>query len=147
MCIRIGVALAQPPLIQILANTKAPYNISTPTSVLALQALSPSSLETMQNKVISLNNERSELISALTPLSKLGLASPLGGNDANFLLVPILGRAGGKPDNTRAFKVLHLIQFAVIHLLIAETINALDIQRAGGAPRHCGQIQRRPVGM
>ena len=38
----MGVALAQPPLIQILSNTKAPYNISTPTAHLAVRALSPS---------------------------------------------------------------------------------------------------------
>ena len=107
--LRIGVALAQPPLIQILANTKAPYNVSTPTSVLALQALSPSSLQAMQRKIVSLNNERSQLVSALASFSSLGLGSPLGGNDANFLLVPILDRQNGNPDNARAFKVLHFL--------------------------------------
>jgi histidinol-phosphate aminotransferase len=107
LCPRLGIALAQPPLIQILTNTKAPYNISTPTSALALQALSPSSLKATQNKVAAINTARFELASALAPFSKLGLASPLGGNDANFLLVPVLDREGGEPDNTRALKVLH----------------------------------------
>ncbi|KAF8503930.1 pyridoxal phosphate-dependent transferase [Gautieria morchelliformis] len=103
--IRLGIALAQPPLIQILTNTKAPYNISTPSSILALQALSPASLKNMQDKIMSLRTARSELVSALAPFSKLGLASPLGGNDANFLLVPVLDREGGTPDNTRALKI------------------------------------------
>ena len=117
LCLRLGVALAQPPLIQILANTKAPYNISTPTSALALQALSPSSLEALQNKIISLRTGRSELVSALAPLSKFGLGSPIGGNDANFLLVPVLDQERGKPDNTRAFKVLHFFRFTNYSLL------------------------------
>ena len=140
----IGVALAQPPLIQILANTKAPYNVSTPTSVLALQALSPSSLQAMQRKIVSLNNERSQLVSALASFSSLGLGSPLGGNDANFLLVPILDRQNGNPDNARAFKVLH---FLPVCNHSAEISNVLDIQRASGKARYCNQIQRRPVGM
>ncbi|KAF8582526.1 histidinol-phosphate aminotransferase [Ramaria rubella] len=103
--IRLGIALAQPPLIQVLTNTKAPYNISTPTSVLALQALSPSSLEVMRTKVSSLITGRSELATALAPLSKLGLASPIGGNAANFLMVPVLDKRGVKPDNARALKI------------------------------------------
>jgi histidinol-phosphate aminotransferase len=130
--IRLGIALAQPPLIQILTNTKAPYNISTPSSILALQALSPASLKNMQDKITSLRIARSELVSALAPFSKLGLASPLGGNDANFLLVPVLNREGGTPDNTRALKVLYLPS---LQLFAAETINAVDIQRARRAPR------------
>ncbi|KAF8755597.1 Histidinol-phosphate aminotransferase [Rhizoctonia solani] len=48
--IRLGVAIAQPPLIQILTNTKAPYNISTPSASLALAALSPDGIATMTEK-------------------------------------------------------------------------------------------------
>ena len=60
--IRLGIALAQPPLIQMLTNTKTPYNISTPSSVLALQALSPASLKNMQDKIMSLRTARTVMI-------------------------------------------------------------------------------------
>ncbi|ETW75795.1 hypothetical protein HETIRDRAFT_412167 [Heterobasidion irregulare TC 32-1] len=103
--IRMGVALAQPPLIQILSNTKAPYNISTPTAHLAVRALSPSSISTMKSKVSALTASRASLLAALTGLAPLGLGPAIGAHDANFVLVPVLDRTGSKPDNARAQKV------------------------------------------
>ncbi|RDB18626.1 putative cytosolic iron-sulfur protein assembly protein 1 [Hypsizygus marmoreus] len=101
--IRLGIALAQPPLIQVLANTKAPYNISTPTAHLALSALSPSSLTSMRTKVSTLISSRASLLSALSSLAPLGVGKSIGGNDANFVLVPILTKDGrGEADNVRA---------------------------------------------
>ncbi|KAF8962324.1 pyridoxal phosphate-dependent transferase [Flammula alnicola] len=122
--IRLGIALAQPPLIQILTNTKAPYNISTPTAHLALSALSPASVALMQRKVQSLVHGRSALLAGLASLAALGVGHSIGGNDANFVLVPILekpavpvqegieekktaaapAQAPGKPDSKRAFR-------------------------------------------
>ncbi|KZT01959.1 uncharacterized protein LAESUDRAFT_815572 [Laetiporus sulphureus 93-53] len=46
----LGMALAHPALVQILMNTKAPYNISAPTVSLALLALSPSAVAAMNAK-------------------------------------------------------------------------------------------------
>ncbi|KDR80784.1 hypothetical protein GALMADRAFT_1106857 [Galerina marginata CBS 339.88] len=90
--IRLGIALAQPPLIQILTNTKAPYNISTPTAHLALSALSPASVALMQRKASTLVSSRAELLNSLLELGKtgLGIGKSIGGNDANFVLIPIL---------------------------------------------------------
>ena len=102
---RMGVALAQPPLIQILSNTKAPYNISTPTAHLAVRALSSSSISTMKSKVSALTASRASLLAALTDLAPLGLGPAIGAHDANFVLVPVLDRTGSKPDNARAQKV------------------------------------------
>ncbi|KAJ6616490.1 histidinol-phosphate aminotransferase [Mycena sp. CBHHK59/15] len=99
--IRLGIALAQPPLIQILNNTKAPYNISTPTAQIALSALSPSAISGMRSKVATLVELRQSLLQTFAGLASLGLGSVIGGNDANFILLPILG-ADGKPDNARA---------------------------------------------
>ncbi|KAJ7282940.1 pyridoxal phosphate-dependent transferase [Mycena rebaudengoi] len=101
--IRLGVALAQPPLIQILSNTKAPYNISSPTARLALAALSPPSIEGMRTKAATLVASRGPFLQALAGISSLGVGNMIGGNDANFVLVPILG-ADGKPDNVRSQK-------------------------------------------
>lgn len=122
---RLGIALAQPPLIQVLTNTKAPYNISTPTSALALQALSPSSLKGTQSKIAAITSARTELASALASFSNLGLAPPVGGNDANFLLVPVLDQEGGKPDNARALKVL--LCFSSSRVFATKSTNVLDL--------------------
>ncbi|GJE93745.1 histidinol-phosphate aminotransferase [Phanerochaete sordida] len=105
--IRLGIALAHPALVQILTNTKAPYNISTPTASLALAALAPPAVDAMRAKVASLVRGRAWLLHALAALPDIGPA--IGGNDANFVVVPVLGRAGselaGQPDTARAQRV------------------------------------------
>ncbi|EJD05551.1 histidinol-phosphate aminotransferase [Fomitiporia mediterranea MF3/22] len=104
--IRLGVAIAQPPLIQILTNTKAPYNISTPTATLALSALSPEGLSLARSRIATLTSSRIQLLKSLQELRSLGLAPAIGGNHANFLMVPVLDKAGsGKPDNVRSERV------------------------------------------
>lgn len=103
--IRLGIAIAQPPLIQVLSNTKAPYNISTPTAHLALSALSPPSVASMRQKISTLVASRGKLLAALASLAPLGLGSSIGGNDANFVVVPVLDAPGGKPNNTRSQRV------------------------------------------
>ena len=87
-------------------NTKAPYNISTPTASLALTALSPEAVSLMQEKVSTLPKSREELLRGLAELAPLGLGAVIGGNDANFVVVPVLEKNGsGKPDNARAQKI------------------------------------------
>ncbi|PFH48081.1 hypothetical protein AMATHDRAFT_81935 [Amanita thiersii Skay4041] len=103
--IRLGIALAQPPLIQILSNTKAPYNISTPTAHLALSALSPCSIAAMKAKAAQLVSSRTQLLESLAELRPLGVGGPIGANDANFVMVPILAKQSSDPDNDRAFKI------------------------------------------
>lgn len=102
--IRLGIALAQPPLIQILSNTKAPYNISAPTAQIALSALSPESVAAMQVKAATLVASRDTLLQSLASLKTLGVGPSIGANDANFVMVPILG-TDGRPNNERALKV------------------------------------------
>ncbi|KAF9004033.1 pyridoxal phosphate-dependent transferase [Cyathus striatus] len=103
--IRLGIAIAQPPLIQVLTNTKAPYNISTPTAHLALSALSPASIATMQSKVATLTASRSALLSSIQSLAPSGVGKDIGGNNANFIMVPILKKDGSGEDNDRAQRV------------------------------------------
>ncbi|KIK99677.1 hypothetical protein PAXRUDRAFT_822539 [Paxillus rubicundulus Ve08.2h10] len=103
--IRLGVALAQPPLIQVLTNTKAPYNISTPSAHLALAALQPDAVQTMRDKISTLLASRDKLKESLSKLAHLGVGQTIGGNNANFLVVPILNRETGAPDNVRSNKV------------------------------------------
>ncbi|OBZ77720.1 Histidinol-phosphate aminotransferase [Grifola frondosa] len=93
-------------------NTKAPYNISTPTASLALSALSPSALASMSAKVIRLVTARTALLAGLAELAPLGLGAAIGGNDANFVLVPVLEKnagSGGRADNVRAHQVYKMM--------------------------------------
>lgn len=94
-------------MIQVLSNTKAPYNISTPSSVLALEALSPSSISAMRQTVKELIQGRGDLIAEFARLAKLGLGlgKPLGGNHANFVMIPVLEKGGEKVSCERAIKV------------------------------------------
>lgn len=102
-CDSLGIAFAHPALIQILMNTKAPYNISTPTAALAISALSPDALSVMKSKIDTLTASRTWLLEKLSTLAPLGLGAAIGGNDANFVMIPILEKNGsGKPDNARA---------------------------------------------
>ncbi|THH28443.1 hypothetical protein EUX98_g5737 [Antrodiella citrinella] len=103
---RLGIAIAHPALIQILMNTKAPYNISTPTASLALSALAPSAVTSMREKVSQLVASRGKLLEGLADLASFGLGRSIGGNDANFVVVPVLERNGsGQPDNGRAHAI------------------------------------------
>ncbi|KAH8817870.1 aminotransferase class I and II-domain-containing protein, partial [Flagelloscypha sp. PMI_526] len=104
--LRVGIAIAQPPLIQILTNTKAPYNISAPAASLALAALTPEGLSLMHQKSQTLVAERETLIKHLQapPLTSLGVGPIIGANDANFVVVRILSKEGGEPDSVRAEK-------------------------------------------
>jgi histidinol-phosphate aminotransferase len=97
---RLGLSISHPSLVRVLSATKAPYNISTLTSTLALRALSPASIELMQRKVTELKANRAWLIEQLPGVSSVGRI--LGGNDANFVLAEILDRRGNGADNARA---------------------------------------------
>lgn len=102
--IRLGFAFSSPELNQILSNTKAPYNISAPTAILAMQALSQESIENMRSKASKILQGRKTLLNAFAEM-KQDFGPYIGGLDANFIMVPVLSRQTGKPDNTRAERV------------------------------------------
>ena len=105
--VRVGLAFAQPPTIQVMNNTKAPYNVSAPAAYLAAQALTPAGLAQMQDKVRTLIENRDALIDALHGVPAIGQV--LGTNDANFVLVQVLDRPGGAPDSERAARAYHVM--------------------------------------
>ncbi|KAG9007307.1 histidinol-phosphate transaminase [Tulasnella sp. JGI-2019a] len=136
--IRLGMALAQPPLITILSNTKAPYNISTLTAEAAKGALSSSGIDLMRGKVAHLTRLRAHLLSVLDALRGLGLGTPIGGNSANFLLVPVLKRGATSNkdfDNERSVRV---------YKRLAEEMGV--VVRYRGSEHGCGGCLRITVG-
>lgn len=101
--IRMGISFQSPALAQILANTKAPYTIGTPTAALTMKALSPANLRGMEEKTRHLKVNRAWLLDTLARDFAASIGPPQGANDANFVLVPVYGKAGGKQvDNARA---------------------------------------------
>ncbi|CDS07225.1 hypothetical protein LRAMOSA09748 [Lichtheimia ramosa] len=106
--IRLGIAIADSALIQILNNTKAPYNIGTPSAQIAYDALSPEGLAKMNEYRSALIAQRNDLIQQFQNFKVLGLGRILGTNDANFILLEILDK-DGKPCNTRCEKIYKLM--------------------------------------
>ncbi|KAH8548540.1 histidinol-phosphate aminotransferase [Umbelopsis sp. PMI_123] len=102
--IRMGVGIGNADVIQILNNTKAPYNISTPTAQVALEALSDKGLATMYRNIEQLKQQRDLLIKALQNFPVAGVGKILGAAEGNFLLIEILN-ANGEPCNQRAEQV------------------------------------------
>jgi histidinol-phosphate aminotransferase len=86
---------------------KAPYNISSPASALAIRALSSEGLQVMDNNVNNLLSQREFLVKALEAgkcgrkQGFPGIGEIIGGFDANFILVQIVNEQG-QPDNTIA---------------------------------------------
>ncbi|CAO3649333.1 unnamed protein product [Cunninghamella echinulata] len=102
--IRLGIAIGHPDLIQILNNTKAPYNIGTPNATIAYEALSEKGVERMKEYRGKLIEQRGQVIEALKKIQ--GTGNVLGGNDANFILVEILDKeTNTKPSNQRSEKI------------------------------------------
>jgi histidinol-phosphate aminotransferase len=101
--IRLGAAFAAPPVARLLNNLKAPYNVSSPTSALAMYAVSPGQgLEVMRANRAVLVAQRDRLVRELPKIAGVGRLR--GGTTSNFLLYEMLN-AQGEPDNVTALAV------------------------------------------
>jgi len=100
--IRLGAAFTSPPIASLLNNLKAPYNISNPTSEIAMSALSPQNLRIMTSKKEQIIEQRDRLLQELPKIEGIGRFR--GGTASNFLLVEILD-SKGNPSNATALKV------------------------------------------
>ncbi|GES59320.1 histidinol-phosphate aminotransferase [Aspergillus terreus] len=101
--IRLGVAFTSPEIALLLNSLKAPYNISSPTSALAMAALSPKNMTVMHKYRQQIITQRERLVQELPKIP--GVGRFLGGQEANFLLVELLDKPaseGGKPSNKTA---------------------------------------------
>ena len=63
----------------------------------------------MREKIQTLVRSRGELLKIFATVAPLGLGEPIGANEANFILIPILDAPGGKPDNHRAQNVYRMM--------------------------------------
>ncbi|RIA99125.1 histidinol-phosphate aminotransferase [Glomus cerebriforme] len=100
--IRLGISIANPNIIQLMNNTKAPYNISALTSQVAYTALSEQNILNMKSIKQQIRSEHTKLLSSIKNIS--GIGKILGGNDANFILVQILDK-NENISNDRAYNV------------------------------------------
>ncbi|KAF8857236.1 histidinol-phosphate aminotransferase [Acephala macrosclerotiorum] len=100
--IRLGAAFTSPSIAALLNNLKAPYNVSSPTSAIASQALQEGGLSVMRGNRSNILAQRDRLLKELPKVKGVGRFR--GGTASNFLLVEILDMQG-KPDNVTALEV------------------------------------------
>jgi histidinol-phosphate aminotransferase len=100
--IRLGAAFTSPEIARLLNNLKAPYNISNPTSQLAMQALQPQNLKVMHQNRESIIKQRERMLVEMPKVP--GVGRFLGGRESNFLLVEMLDQSG-KASNEIALQV------------------------------------------
>lgn len=100
--IRLGAAFTSPEIAKLLNSLKAPYNISNPTSQIALAALEERNLGVMRRNRGRILEQRERLLRELPKID--GIGRFLGGADSNFLLVEMLDKSR-RPSNEVALKV------------------------------------------
>lgn len=82
--LRLGMAFASRPIIELMNKVKYPYNINSATQLLALEALD--NIEWVNEHIATTVNEREKLKNELLGLAATEVVYP---SDANFLLVKI----------------------------------------------------------
>ncbi|RDL35679.1 putative histidinol-phosphate transaminase [Venustampulla echinocandica] len=100
--IRLGMAFTSEPIASLLNNLKAPYNISSPTSAIATQAVQDAGLAAMEYNRDRIFAQRDRILRELPKIRGVGRFR--GGNESNFLLVEMLD-VDGNPDNVTALNV------------------------------------------
>jgi histidinol-phosphate aminotransferase len=80
---RIGCAIADPALIEVLRRCQAPYPVPAPCAALALEALRPEALREAQTRVATIRGERERVYAWLRELPGVRRVYPSTGN---FLL-------------------------------------------------------------
>ncbi|KAI5238520.1 histidinol-phosphate aminotransferase [Aureobasidium subglaciale] len=100
--IRLGAAFTSPPIATLLNSLKAPYNISNPTSQLAIAALQPKNLAVMRSNRDKIITQRDRMLKEMPSIPGIGRFR--GGAASNFLLVEMLN-ASNEPSNEIALAV------------------------------------------
>ncbi len=93
---RIGCAIADPALIDVLRRCQAPYPVPAPCAELALAALQPEAMRDADERIATIRNERERVGVALRTMPNVRRVYPSAGN---FLLVRF-------DDTDRAYRAL-----------------------------------------
>lgn len=88
--IRLGMTFANADFARILNAMKAPYNISSITSEVAVRALKDENVKLMEQTSVDINKEKIRLLKELTALPLVD-KHHVGGLDANFIMVRVHG--------------------------------------------------------
>jgi histidinol-phosphate aminotransferase len=99
---RVGVAFASEEVARLLNALKAPYNVSSLASALAMAALEPANLAVTRGNIARVLEQRTRLWDGIKGIA--GVGRMRGGLDSNFLLVEFVD-AGGRPSNVVAKEV------------------------------------------
>ncbi len=86
--IRCGFCLGSPDVIQLMNNVKAPYNVNSMTSEVAINAMN--SIATLEKNIADIMEQRSIVAEQLEALDFVGKVYP---SDANFLLFRVTQKA------------------------------------------------------
>lgn len=97
--IRLGTAFASPEIATLFNSMKSPYNIPSPTSVIAQAAFAPANLAVMRENCAKIIKQRDRMLREMPQIP--GVGRFLGGQASNFLLVEMLNK-DGKADNVVA---------------------------------------------
>ncbi|KAF2969489.1 hypothetical protein GQX73_g4050 [Xylaria multiplex] len=100
--IRLGTVFTSEPIARLLNSMKAPYNVPSPTSALAIYAFSPDGLAVMRGNREKIVAQRERLLRELPKIKGVGRLR--GGVESNFLLYELLNK-DGQPDNATALAV------------------------------------------
>ncbi|KAI9923483.1 hypothetical protein ASPWEDRAFT_172130 [Aspergillus wentii DTO 134E9] len=107
--VRVGMAFAHPAIISMFTKLQMPFSISTPTLFLAIKALSPKYVKQAKKITDQVCANRDAFVNTLGEerFRQLGVGSVVGGNQANFIVVPILSHGENeKRDGERAKAVV-----------------------------------------
>lgn len=103
---RVGMAFAHPVVTSMFCKLQMPYGLSTPVLSLATKALSPKNAARASRLIGRVKANRAALVEALSDenFRQLGVGPLIGGNQANYVVVPILsiGKEMAKRDDDRA---------------------------------------------
>merc|ERR1712232_404599 len=86
--IRCGFCLGSPDVIQLMNNVKAPYNVNSLTSEVAINAMK--SIDTLEKNIASLLSQRKVVKEQLESLDFVTKVFP---SDSNFLLFQVKDKA------------------------------------------------------
>jgi histidinol-phosphate aminotransferase len=111
--IRCGFAIGAPDVIQLMNNVKAPYNINSMTTEVAINALN--SVDTLRKNVSTLLSQRTVVMEKLKALSFVLEVFP---SDSNFVLFRVSSNA--KKLYTMVSLKFHLLKGAFLsHILFS----------------------------